>query len=70
MESLNLNKLLNQFLDWKITSILHCGSYLQTDLYKRFLRFKGNVPINKNNLRISYGYKSIALFLFTRGTSK
>ena len=34
MESLNLNKLLNQFLDWKITFILYCGNALLTDLYK------------------------------------
>ena len=44
MESLNLNKLLNQFLDWKITLTLHCGNDLLTALYKRFLKFKENVP--------------------------
>ena len=33
MESLNLNKLLNQFLG-KITFILYCANVLLTDLYK------------------------------------
>ena len=46
MESLNLNKLLNRFLDWKITLIFHCGNDLLTALYKRFLIFKENVPKN------------------------
>ena len=47
MESLNLNKLqINQFLDWKVTLILHCGNDLLTALYKRFLKFKENVPKN------------------------
>ena len=46
METLNLNKLLNQFLDWKITLILHCGNDLLTALHKRFLKFKENVPKN------------------------
>ena len=44
MESLNLKKLLNQFLDWKITFTLHCGKDLLTNLYKPFLKFKENVP--------------------------
>ena len=30
MESLNLKKLLNRFLDWGITFILHCGNDLLT----------------------------------------
>ena len=46
MESLNLNKVLNQFLDWKITLMLHCGSDLLTKLCKRFPKFKKNVPKN------------------------
>ena len=46
MESMNLNKLFNQFLDWKITFTLHCGSDLPTDLYKRSLKFKENLPKN------------------------
>ena len=46
MESLNLNKLFNWFLEWKTTFILHCGSDLLTDLYKRFLKFKENVLKN------------------------
>ena len=44
MEPLNLKKLLNRFLDRKITFILHCGKELLTNLYKRFLKFKENVP--------------------------
>ena len=44
MEYLNLNKLLNRFLDWKIILILHCGNDLLTALCKRFLKFKENVP--------------------------
>ena len=44
MDSLNLNKPLNRFLDWKITLILHCGNDLLTALYKRFLKFNKNVP--------------------------
>ena len=46
MESMNLNKLLNQFLDWTITLIFHCGNDLLTALYKRFLKFKENIPKN------------------------
>ena len=46
MESLNLNKLFNRFLDWKITSMLQCGSDLFTDLSKCFLKFKENLPKN------------------------
>ena len=46
MESLNLNKLLNRLLDWKITLILHFGNDLLTALYKRFLKFKENVLKN------------------------
>ena len=37
---------LNQFLDWKVTFILHWGSDLLTNLYKRFVKFKENVPKN------------------------
>ena len=33
MESLNLNKLLNLFLEWKITFILHCDNDLLNNLY-------------------------------------
>ena len=47
MDSLNLDKLFDQFLAWKITFILHCGSDLLTDLYKRFLKFKENLPKNR-----------------------
>ena len=39
MQSSNLNKLMNQFSDWTITSILHCGHALLTDLYKHVLKF-------------------------------
>ena len=46
MEALNLNKLLNRFLDWKITIISHRGNDLLTHLYKRFLKVKENVPKN------------------------
>ena len=46
MESLNLKKLLNRFLYWKITFVLYCGNDLLTDLYKHFLKFKENVPKN------------------------
>ena len=45
MESLNLNKLLNRFLDWEVTLILHCGNDLLTALYKRFLKFKEQLAI-------------------------
>ena len=44
MESLNLKKLLNWILDWKITFILNCGNDLLTELYKSFLKFNENVP--------------------------
>ena len=44
MESLNSNKLLNRFLDWKITFILHCGNVLLKDLYKCVLKFRVNFP--------------------------
>ena len=47
MESANLNKILNQSLDWKITFILHWSNGLLTDLYKRFLKFKENFPKNE-----------------------
>ena len=39
-------KLLKQFLDWKITFILRFDNVLQTDLYKRVLKFMGNFPKN------------------------
>ena len=60
MEYLNLNKLLNWFLDWKITFILHCGNNLLTDLYKHFLRFKESFPRN--------GRLTISSLLGTVGT--
>ena len=44
MESFNLEKLLNRFLDWKMTFMLHCGKDLLTNLYKCFLKVKENVP--------------------------
>ena len=44
MESLNLKKLLDEFLDWKIFFILHCSNELLTNLYKRCLKFRENVP--------------------------
>ena len=46
MKSLNLKKLLNRFSDWKKAFILHCGRDLLTDLDKRFLKLKENVPKN------------------------
>ena len=46
MESLNLKKLLNRFLYWKIPFVLYCGNDLLTDLHKHFLKFKENVPKN------------------------
>ena len=52
MDSLNLNKLLNRFFDWKITFILHCGNGLLIDLYKCFLKFKENVPENGRTTKI------------------
>ena len=60
MESLNLKKLLNRFLDWKITFTLHCGKDLLTDLYKRFLKIKSNIP--------KYGRTTNNSFLGTAGT--
>ena len=58
MESSNLKKLHNRFLDWKITFILHCGNGSLTDLYKRFLKFTENVPkygaITNNSFSGSY----------------
>ena len=47
METLNLNKLLNCFLDWKITFIFDCGNVLLTDLDKHFLKFVENFPKNR-----------------------
>ena len=46
MEPLNLKKLLNRFLYWKIPFVLYCGNDLLTDLHKHFLKFKENVPKN------------------------
>ena len=63
MESLNLNKLLNRFLDWKITFILYCGKDLPTDLYKRSLKLKEKVPKNgrtTNNFLLG----TVCIFLF------
>ena len=54
MESGNLNKLLNRFLNWKITLILHCGNNLLAALYKRFLKFKENVPNNGRTTNNSF----------------
>ena len=53
MESLNLNKLLSQFLEWKITFILHCGNVLVTDLYKWVFEFTENVPKNGRKINNS-----------------
>ena len=44
MEYLNLKKLLNRFVGWKITFTLHCDKDLLNDIYKRFLKFEENVP--------------------------
>ena len=60
MELLNLNKLINRFLDGKITFILHCGNDLRTDLYERFLKFIENLPKNGRTINI--------VFLGTVGT--
>ena len=54
MASLNLNKILNQFLDWKITFILHCGNDLLTNFCKRFLKFKVKVPKNERTTNNSF----------------
>ena len=60
MESLNLKKLLNRFLDWKITFVLHSGNDWLTNLHKRFLKFKENLP--------KYGSATNNFFLGTVGT--
>ena len=60
MESLNLKKLLNRFLDWKITFILHCGKDLLYDLYRRFLKFRENIT--------NYGRTTTNSLLGTVGT--
>ena len=66
MESLNLKKLLNQFLDWQITFILHCSKDLLTGLLKRFLKFKENVPkygrTTKNPLLCTVGTICLATY--------
>ena len=54
MESLNLNKLLNRSLEWKITLILHCGNDLLTAVYKHFLKFDENVPKNGRTTNNSF----------------
>ena len=54
MESLNFNKLINQFLGWRITFILHCGNDLLTDFYKNFLKFKENFPKNGKAINNSH----------------
>ena len=54
MESLNLNKLLNRSLDWKITLTLHCGNNLPTAVYKRFFKFNENVPKNGRTTNNSF----------------
>ena len=49
-------------MDWKIIFILHYDDDLQTDLYKRFLKFKENVLKNarttKNSLLDTVGVTS------------
>ena len=42
MLSLNQKRLLKQFLDWKITLMLHWGSVLLKQLYNLDLKFKEN----------------------------
>ena len=54
MESLNLNKLISRFLDWKITLIFRCVNDLLTALYKPFLKFKENVPKMEEQLTIPF----------------
>ena len=51
MKPLNLRKLLDRFLDLKITFILHCSNDLLTDLYRRFLKFKENFPKNGRTIK-------------------
>ena len=60
VESLNLNKLLSRFLDWKRTFIMHCGNVLLSDFYKGILKFIENFP--KNSWIIKF------FFLVTVGT--
>ena len=53
MECLNINKLLHQFLDWKITFIAHCGNVLLIDLYKYFLKIIENFAKNGRTINNS-----------------
>ena len=46
MLPLNRKRLLEQFLDWKITLMLHWGSALLKELYNLDLEFKENWPKN------------------------
>ena len=70
METLNLNKLLNQFLDWKITLILHCGNDFLTDLCKCFLKFKENIPENGRTTSNSFFGTASTIYLGTYNLSR
>ena len=56
IESLNLNKFFNRFLDWKITVILPCANGSLTDLYKSVLEFIENIPKNGGTINDCFLY--------------
>ena len=54
MLSLNQNRLLKRFLDWKITLMLHLGSALLKQLYYLDLKFKENWPKKGRTVKIYF----------------
>ena len=54
MLSLNRKRLLKRFLDWKITLMLHWGSFLLKKIYNLDLKFKENRPKKGRTIKTSF----------------
>ena len=65
MLSLNRKRLLNQFLDWKITLMLHWGGVLLKQLYNLDVKFKKNWPKKARTTKTSFLGTVIKIFLGT-----
>ena len=62
MLSLNRKKLLKQFLDWKITLMLHWVSVLLKQLYNLDVKFKENWPKKGRTIKTSVLETVIKIF--------
>ena len=65
MLSLNRKRLLKQFLDWKITLMLHWVSVLLKQLYNLDVKFKENWPKKGRTIKTSVLETVIKIFVGT-----